>query len=156
MGGNDKNGPNWCQTHCLGFRYMFFFLCVFICTNWWFMLCLDSVYCVEGMRRVRVSDDKRNGPKWCQTRCLGPRCVFFCFFFSIWLTKMGPKDVSHVVWAWSRRCRPLKPSSCCQKKRGNGANSVAILLLGSVTLLVYPKFERFHRCHHSPGARCCS
>src|ERR1700678_445397 len=35
----------------------------------------------------------------------------------------GPNDVRHVVWAWSRRRRPLKPSSCCQKKRGNGANS---------------------------------
>ena len=38
--------------------------------------------CFDGRKRVGVGGDSKNGPKRWQTRCLGPRCVFFEFFIT--------------------------------------------------------------------------
>jgi hypothetical protein len=101
-----------------GPRYVIFFLCVFLYTNYTFRFYL---FYFE-KTRVRVdNDDDENGP---QMRHLGPRYViiFLCFSYILhesffigfiyvlkgrggieWVvtTETGPNDASQLVWAIS-------------------------------------------------------
>ena len=53
------------------------------------MLFLDYVYCFEGTRRIRVSDDKKTGPN--ARHIVWALGVFFFVFFLHFIDNNGPK-----------------------------------------------------------------
>src|ERR1700678_2580152 len=81
-----KTGPNdaRCVVWALG---MFFFL------DFLRFIILSSFYLgITLMKRVWMGNEKKKGPKRHQTHHLGPRCVFFLFFFLHFIDNNGPKQ----------------------------------------------------------------